>query len=104
MEARGSFSSNPVSHFEQIAYLLHGGIAILKHCAIRRSSTGLPPLAEITHSQYHGRSNAVEDKHGVACHRLFNKHVLLDETYPLCRVKERAADRDRAPLQLCSAA
>jgi hypothetical protein len=42
MEARGSFSLNPVSHFEQIAYFLHGGIAILKHCAIRRSSTGLP--------------------------------------------------------------
>jgi hypothetical protein len=57
----------------------------LEHCAIRRSSTGLPPLAEITHSQYHGRSNALEDKHGVAYHRLFNKHVLLDETYSLCR-------------------
>jgi hypothetical protein len=69
MEARDSFSLNPVSHIEQIAYFLHGGIAILKHCAIRRSSTGLLPLAEITHSQYHGRSNALEDKHGVAYHK-----------------------------------
>jgi len=101
--APGFLLLEPVLRFEQIADTLHGGIIILEHCAICGSSTGLPPLAEIIHSQYHGRSNALEDKHGVAYHRLFNKYVFWTKPTRSAGVKG-AADCDRALPPLRSAA
>ena len=47
------------------------------------------PLAKITHSQHHGRSNALEDKHGVAYRRLFNKHVFWTKPMRFAGIKER---------------
>jgi hypothetical protein len=69
----------------------------LKHCAIRGSSTGLPALAEITHSQYHGRSNAWKTN------TVSPTSVCSTNTFSCTKPIRFAGSRSGKPIATCAA-